>query len=619
MSQAQFVEVQRAIEHFPATELQKIKTKLDLKNLRSELLKLNMNEQFMKILARKYNLKYNQSDLMETSTPDVENISNVKQSGSYSTSNNQNISDTNQSGSCSTSTYQNISNVKTSDSNLTPGKKHNTCIKSSKYLLLNGMSNSTNPNKFIQKSSIESKHNLFQMFGINSTELESNLTKIFNPLKEFLGLMDKNFQGQFTEENNLDFVLRLLVRMSEIFSTKYGPTLESGTLIRCPYYFHAEVFSIEVSKNIFIIRALQNFDVPGYSMKRFQFELIMLLNEIIYYQKNLTGRLDSTLEIRGQANYNLTNFYIQNFTDSVIEVQPGDIIGRIFVGCSDNFIISPISQRREELIKMVEAVTESKLNADNYSTVTAISNMLETAQLSYKNTSSRLLNKNQKTDKINSLICQIKSKAQNKMNLEENIEHINFNKLRGKLNTILLSQYLLTTGHLISQGDLKHIQDVDRDINSLKKQCEEGHKNYLIRNGILYKKSIILGQTIYKLVLPNSLSRQVLEALHMKFETHQNTGQLAEIFGSTFHTKNLMELARNVVDGCLLCKLCSKQGKTTTGGAQRTFENNQTPGRIWVSDMCYLPSCQLGNKFAMILCEQLSSYVCVFPTQDLRS
>ena len=189
--------------------------------------------------------------------------------------------------------------------------------------------------------------------------------------------MDKNFQGQFDKENNFDLVLRLLVRMSEIFSTKYGLCLESGTLIRCPYYFHAEVFSIEVSKNIFIIKAIQNFDIPGCSMKRFQFELILLLNEIIYYQKNLTGRLDSTLEIRGQANYNLTNFYIQNFTDTNIEVKKGDIIGRIFVGCSDNFILNPISQRREELIQLVEAVTESKLNADNFSTVAAISNMLE--------------------------------------------------------------------------------------------------------------------------------------------------------------------------------------------------------------------------------------------------
>ena len=114
--------------------------------------------------------------------------------------------------------------------------------------------------------------------------------------------------------------------------------------------------------------------------------------------------------------------------------------------------------------------------------------MLETAQLSYKNSSSQLLNKKQKTAKIDSLVCQIKSKAQDKMDLEDNIKNINFNKLRGKLNIILLSQYLLSTGHLISQGDLAHIQNTDRDINSLKKQCEGENKNYLISNDILYKK-----------------------------------------------------------------------------------------------------------------------------------
>ena len=84
-------------------------------------------------------------------------------------------------------------------------------------------------------------------------------------------------------------------------------------------------------------------------------------------------------------------------------------------------------------------------------------------------------------------MCQIKSKAQDKMDLEDNIKNINFNKLRGKLNIILLSQYLLSTGHLISQGDLAHIQNTDRDINSLKKQCEGGNENYLIKNDILYK------------------------------------------------------------------------------------------------------------------------------------
>merc|ERR1711895_94267 len=89
-----------------------------------------------------------------------------------------------------------------------------------------------------------------------------------------------------------------------------------------------------------------------------------------------------------------------------------------------------------------------------------------------------------KTAKIASLVCQVKSKAQDKMDLEDNIKNINFNKLRGKLNIILLSQYLLSTGHLISEGDLAHIQNTDRDINSLNKQCEGENKNYLISNDI---------------------------------------------------------------------------------------------------------------------------------------
>ena len=148
-------------------------------------------------------------------------------------------------------------------------------------------------------------------------------------------------------------------------------------MVRCPYYFSAEVFDIEVSKNVFIVTAKIFFDLPGYSMKRFKFELLLLLNEVIYYQKNLGGRVDSSLEIRNQGNYNLTNFYLQNFTDSTIEVKIGEIIGRIFVGCTDNLIINPCSRRRDEMIQILDSVTSSQINADNFSMITAISDMLE--------------------------------------------------------------------------------------------------------------------------------------------------------------------------------------------------------------------------------------------------
>ena len=49
MTQQQFSEVQDKIKNFPAQELSKIKNNLNLKNLRNELAKLDLQ-----ILARKY-------------------------------------------------------------------------------------------------------------------------------------------------------------------------------------------------------------------------------------------------------------------------------------------------------------------------------------------------------------------------------------------------------------------------------------------------------------------------------------------------------------------------------------------------------------------------------------
>ena len=49
LTQTQFLEIQRAVENFPASELSKVKKDINLKNLRSELLKLNNNNVYSNI------------------------------------------------------------------------------------------------------------------------------------------------------------------------------------------------------------------------------------------------------------------------------------------------------------------------------------------------------------------------------------------------------------------------------------------------------------------------------------------------------------------------------------------------------------------------------------------
>ena len=150
MSQAQFTEVQRAVENFPAEDLKKVKSKLDLKSLRSELSKLNMSTTFLKILARKYNLKYTISE---------------------------------------------------SGPNTTQAKQTHTTVKTTRYMLLNGQSKTEQSHSHILKSSLENKQKLFEMFNINISVLEAQLTKLFLPITNFLVLLDNKFQGQSQKES----------------------------------------------------------------------------------------------------------------------------------------------------------------------------------------------------------------------------------------------------------------------------------------------------------------------------------------------------------------------------------------------------------------------------------
>ena len=126
--------------------------------------------------------------------------------------------------------------------------------------------------------------------------LENKLTKLFQPMTEFLGMLDNKFQGQMQHESNIDFLLRLLIRLSETFGSKSGLCLNKGTLVRCPYFFASEMFNVEVTRNVFIITAKQKFALPGYSMQKFNFELLLLINEVIFYQK-ISHSEDPTLAI----------------------------------------------------------------------------------------------------------------------------------------------------------------------------------------------------------------------------------------------------------------------------------------------------------------------------------
>ena len=72
LSQEEFYEIQKKVQNFPANSLRKIKGKLNLTDLWQELSKLDMNQTFLHILAKKYKLTHpNTSQIQPNSEPAV--------------------------------------------------------------------------------------------------------------------------------------------------------------------------------------------------------------------------------------------------------------------------------------------------------------------------------------------------------------------------------------------------------------------------------------------------------------------------------------------------------------------------------------------------------------------
>ena len=56
------------------------------------------------------------------------------------------------------------------------------------------------------------------MFNVNIDVLEIKLSKLFEPMTDLVQLLDNIIQGNLENETKTDFLLRLLIRNSEIFS-----------------------------------------------------------------------------------------------------------------------------------------------------------------------------------------------------------------------------------------------------------------------------------------------------------------------------------------------------------------------------------------------------------------
>jgi hypothetical protein len=92
----------------------------------------------------------------------------------------------------------------------------------------------------------------------------------------------------------------------------------------------------------------------------------------------------------------------------------------------------------------------------------------------------------------------------------------------------------------LSKSDLREIQLSDKAFYKLISDMELANinefKTFVLYEEILYKTKEIMGQTVFRLCLPNYLGKDILQKLHFKNEVHLTPDNLLKIFNQNFYT-----------------------------------------------------------------------------------
>ena len=136
---------------------------------------------------------------------------------------------------------------------------------------------------------------------------------------------------------------------------------------------------------------------------------------------------------------------------------------------------------------------------------------------------------------------------------------LNFSPLLERLNTILCGQYLQKSLLGLKIEDLEKIQNADPTLSSIKNKILERDSNlnqrFIIKQGILYKNSLIFDQIIPRLCLPEFLGSEIIHKLHHLNRFHLGGINLEKQFKSNFYTPNCTNIIKKLGQLCLFCRL----------------------------------------------------------------
>ena len=94
---------------------------------------------------------------------------------------------------------------------------------------------------------------------------------------------------------------------------------------------------------------------------------------------------------------------------------------------------------------------------------------------------------------------------------------------------------------------------------------------------------------------------------------------LGPIFNTRFYTPNSHKMVKQILQGCVICRLNRNVYKRHTSGEHRKFQNDLTVGAIWCCNVAHLPRSKNGFKCVLLFSERVTSYISGIALKNITS
>ena len=459
-----------------------------------------------------------------------------------------------------------------------------------------------------------SHQEICQLLNINKRELMAQLKSIEPHVKQILsqlplGVIGLQQDRSWSEEK----LMKMLIILMDIVNSV---TNESRCILKVGFYEDCTNFKLRFLEDKIAVCTSREVTVQPFSIISIPLMVGMTCTSEIYFEQetSLTQIIAETGSYKAGPQ-TFRHMDVQNLSNSTLTIPSGTVIGHFTPLSFKKCNITPIRMTKEAFLQLAEHRGRKLVREAREDISEKIANMLQYCQQDMTESTA------QEAQVMATKLCYMaKIPTSCLPSHPSGQKSLDKGKLLSNLNSILVGQYLFKNKLNIDIEVLAEIQAKDSDftriITNLQKHRQKDNSFFLDHENILFKKTLVYNQVMYRLCLPTYLGKQVLTNLHGR-KFHPSRSTLLKMYNAVFFTPNVEKITKEITNSCILCMLNQRHQKKKVTGSKRT-DTTMTPGHCWHMDIAYMKKAKSGFKFILVMTEVMTNYTSLLPLRSIH-